>query len=108
MSVVKDAEARGIKCWIAPRDIPPGADYQSAIVTALEYCGTVVLLFSESAQDSEPVKREITVAQQLKRPVVPARLDDFQAVGAFRYMLSNLHWIDLRGQSLPSDILSLR
>ena len=29
-------EARGITCWIAPRNIPPGGRYGEAIVHAIE------------------------------------------------------------------------
>jgi hypothetical protein len=31
-------EAAGVRCWIAPRDIMPGAEWGAAIVKALDHC----------------------------------------------------------------------
>ena len=36
-------EARGIKCWIAPRDIRPGSDWGESIITAIEQTRIVLL-----------------------------------------------------------------
>jgi hypothetical protein len=33
-SIVENLEQHGLKCWIAPRDVKPGAQYADAIVTA--------------------------------------------------------------------------
>src|SRR3989304_7529129 len=52
-------EERGFKCWIAPRDIDPSADWATAIVNALKACKVVVLIFSSSANDSRQVMREL-------------------------------------------------
>src|SRR5882672_2256836 len=41
-------EAAGIRCWIAPRDILPGADWGAAILDALDSCRAMVLIFSSS------------------------------------------------------------
>jgi TIR domain len=37
-------EARGIKCWIAPRDIRPGSDWGESIITAIEQARIMLLL----------------------------------------------------------------
>ena len=29
-------ESRNVRCWMAPRDIPPGADYAEAIVAGIQ------------------------------------------------------------------------
>ena len=34
--VVASLEARGLRCWIAPRDVAPGVPYGEALVDAIE------------------------------------------------------------------------
>ena len=52
-------ESRGIPCWIAPRDVPPGADYGEALMAAILGSRLVVLIFTSSANESPHVRREI-------------------------------------------------
>ena len=39
-------EQRGIRCWIAPRDILPGSEWGEAIINGLTSCQVFVLVFS--------------------------------------------------------------
>jgi hypothetical protein len=43
-SVVEYLEQHGIKCWIAPRDVRPGALYADAIVRAINDSKALVLV----------------------------------------------------------------
>ena len=45
-SVVEGLESRGIRCWVAPRDIPAGSEYGEEIVEAIKSCRILVLIFS--------------------------------------------------------------
>jgi hypothetical protein len=45
-------EASGIRCWIAPRDITPGAEWGEAIIKAINQCRVMVLIFSANANES--------------------------------------------------------
>lgn len=52
-------EARGIKCWIAPRDIRPGSDWGESIITAIEQARIMLLLLSKQANVSPQIRREV-------------------------------------------------
>ena len=41
-------EARGIKTWIAPREVRPGQDYSEQLQMALEQCKAFVVLVTET------------------------------------------------------------
>jgi hypothetical protein len=45
-------EQRGIRCWVAPRDIVPGADWGESIVDAIGAARAFVLVFSSHANTS--------------------------------------------------------
>jgi hypothetical protein len=77
-ALVAALEATGQRCWIAPRDITAGADWNDSILTAIEACGGVVLLVSPASVASPFVKAEIQHAFEHKKRVVPVRLADAQ------------------------------
>ncbi|HXM04102.1 MAG TPA: toll/interleukin-1 receptor domain-containing protein, partial [Chthoniobacterales bacterium] len=55
-------ESDGIKCWIAPRDIKPGSNWTEGIMEGIEACRTLILVFSEHANNSDHVYREVAKA----------------------------------------------
>ena len=52
-------EARGIKCWIAPRDLQPGSDWGESIIAAIEQSRIMLLLLSTQANSSPQIRREV-------------------------------------------------
>src|SRR5258708_2428285 len=94
LEVVGELERRGIKCWIAPRDIHPGSPFDDAIVDAIEGSRAVLLIFSDHCNDSEYIRREITVAGESHKVIIPFRIEDVQPRRGLRVRLSDLHWID--------------
>lgn len=87
-------EQNGIRCWIAPRDIPGGAQYGDIIETSIKECKVVVVLFSKSAAASPWVNGELNVAFEEQKTIIPFRLDDTPLQGQSRVMLNQRHWID--------------
>ena len=87
-------ESNGVKCWIAPRDIPASSDYGDLIDEAIKSCRVVVLVYSQYSFLSKWVKGEINVAFDEGKPIAPFRIDETAVKGAFRVMLQQLHWID--------------
>jgi TolB-like protein len=89
-------ERHGARCWIAPRDVPPGALYADAIVRAISDAQALVLLLSRSSIASSHVGKELERASSKRRPIIALRLDDGELTPAFEYFLSESQWIDLR------------
>ncbi|HAH65240.1 MAG TPA: toll/interleukin-1 receptor domain-containing protein, partial [Rhizobiales bacterium] len=58
-AVCAGLEANGLRCWIAPRDILPGADWGGAIIDAITGSKVMVLIFSGNANSSPQIKREV-------------------------------------------------
>lgn len=93
--IVREIEHRGLACWISSRDIRPGADYQGSIVAALEQAGVVLLLFSQNANESLEVPKELSLASRRHKPIIPARIEDILPTGALAYQLTHAQFIDL-------------
>lgn len=87
-------EQNEIRCWMAPRNIPPGSDYGDVIDEAIKACKAVVVLFSETAATSPWVKGELNIAFEEQKTIIPFRLDKTPLKGQNRVMLNKTHWID--------------
>jgi hypothetical protein len=87
-------ESEGIRCWIAPRDIRPGADWGESIIDAIYHAKTFVLVFSENANTSVQIKREVERAVNKGIPVIPFRVQDVMPAKSLEYFLSTPHWLD--------------
>src|SRR5215469_15551836 len=87
-------EARGIKCWIAPRDIRPGSDWGESIITAIEQTRIMLLLLSSQANSSPQIKREVERAVHRSIIIIPVRLENVMPARSLEYFLSTSHWMD--------------
>jgi len=88
-------EQRGIHCWMAPRDVPPGALYADAIVRAINEARALVLLLSHNSTGSSHVGKELERASSKRKPIIAVRLDAAQLTPAFEYFLSESQWVDV-------------
>lgn len=87
-------EEQGIGCWIAPRDIPPGASYGSEIVTAIESSVAVVLVMTDEANASRAVANELELAFRNQRVIIPVRLKPVQPSSSLAFFINNTQWVD--------------
>jgi hypothetical protein len=87
-------EARGIKCWIAPRDIRPGSDWGESIITAIEQTRVMLLLLSKQANSSPQIRREVERAVNRSIIIIPVRLEDVMLARSLEFFLSTSHWMD--------------
>ena len=68
-------EADNITVWITPRNIRPGSEWADEVVNAIGQSRLVVLIFSAHANESPICKREILLAANLGKPIIPIRTE---------------------------------
>jgi TIR domain-containing protein len=88
-------ESRGIDCWLASRNVGPGDNFQEAIVKAIQSAKAMVLVFTDNANNSAEIKKELALASQNKLAVIPARTEDVVPTAALAYELATRQWINL-------------
>jgi TolB-like protein/lipoprotein NlpI len=93
-TICRHLESAGVPCWIAPRDIEPGADWTEGILRGIASSRLFVLVFSGHANDSEHVGREVRRAFSLHLPVIPFRTEPVEARDILGYFLESVHWLD--------------
>ena len=100
--ICQHLESRGIGCWIAPRDIEFGADWSEGITKGIGACRVFVLVFSEAANQSDHVRREVAKAFGLGLSVIPFRIQPVNPSASLGYFLETVHWLDASEPS-PQD-----
>jgi TolB-like protein/Tfp pilus assembly protein PilF len=100
-------ESHGVSCWMAPRDVKPGAAYADAIVRAINEASALVLVLSGSAMASEHVSREVERAGSKHKPIVAFRVDAAALSAELEYFLSRSQWIDVLALGMATALVKL-
>jgi TolB-like protein/Tfp pilus assembly protein PilF len=91
LSLVERLRANGLDVWIDQHGIEASTSWSKEIANALKECHTMVLLLSPMAVASANVAKELSVAAQLKKRIVPIQIEPVELEGEFLYHLSGLH-----------------
>jgi len=94
LKIVVQLERRGIRCWIAPRDVHAGRSFDDQIAAAIEACWAMLLIFSSRNNQSDYIRREVTVADDTGKIIIPFRIENVQPQKGLRMRLGGLHWVD--------------
>lgn len=94
-------EGGGLRCWIAPRDIPAGGDWGTAVADGIARVRVVLVFFSDRANASPAVRRELDFAAGRGKQIVAARIGDATPNLAMASTLGDSRWVDAVGP--PDD-----
>jgi len=93
-AIVTRLEAESVRCWVAPRNVVPGADWGESIVDAIESSRIMILIFSRNANASPQIKREVERAVDKGVYIIPFRVDDIEPTKSLEYFISTSQWMD--------------
>jgi hypothetical protein len=106
-AVCHGLESRKIRCWIAPRDVQPGMQFEDAIFKAIEESKLFVLIYTGNSNSSLHVENELRIAWKKGMPIIPFRLEDIQPNHVIDYYISSRHWLDAIDPPLENNIRKL-
>lgn len=87
-------EQNGIRCWLAPRDITPGAAFAEAIIDGIKGSKVFILIYSSNTNRSVQVIKEVDRAVHHGLAIIPFRLEDIPMSKQLEYYVSDVHWLD--------------
>lgn len=93
-AVCHSLESAGIRCWIAPRDVTPGYDWDDEIVRGIDGSRVMVMVFSARSLQSKHVKGELHRAGENEIPIIPFRIEAVEPTGGLGLILTKVHWLD--------------
>lgn len=103
-AVVSALENSGLRCWVAPRDVKPGAEWGDSITNAINACKLVILVFSGHSNQSKRVRDEIYYVISEEKIILPFRIENLDPTGSMRLHLSSRHWLDAYQPSWQAHI----
>lgn len=106
----QELEDRGVRCWMAPRDIPAGATWGEVVAEAIDSTPGFLVLLSGNSLESEQVAREVDrAAQDKSKKLFPVRLEDnLKPTPELGFYLDRCQWTNLWDpSSLDADFLDL-
>ncbi len=106
-AIVAHLESRGVRCWIAHRDVPAGSVWTAEVLGALKASRALVLVWSKDSNLSDQVLRELERSVHASIPIVPFRIDDATPREAVEYLLATTHWLDALTPPLERHIEKL-
>ncbi len=83
-------ESNGISCWMAPACIPGGSSYAVEIPQAIRKSKVFVLILSTKAQNSRWVSKEVDLAINEGKVVLPFMLENCALKDDFNFYLTNV------------------
>jgi dienelactone hydrolase len=101
-------EQNNIRCWIAPRDITPGAPFAEAIIDGIREAKIFILVYSSNSNQSHQVIKEVDRAVNHGLAIIPFRLEDVPMSKQLEYYVSDVHWLDASTPPLEQHIGKLR
>jgi hypothetical protein len=106
-AVCNHLESHDIRCWISPRDVRPGANFQEAIIDAIASSRIMVLIFTAHSNNSQHVIRELTNAISKNVIIIPFKVEDVPLSKSMEYLISVPHWLDAMTPPLEKHIEEL-
>ncbi len=86
---------RRIDCCMAPYSIPPGEEYLTVINDAIEDSACLLLILTDASQNSRYVKREVGLALDYNKPIIPMQIEKMTLTSAMKFIIGNLQIIEV-------------
>jgi TolB-like protein/Flp pilus assembly protein TadD len=97
MGFVARLRDAGINVWIDQGGIDGATNWGEEIVEAIESCKVLVLALSTASSESHNVVKEVSLALERQKQILPVNLEPVEVPRALRYPLAGIQHIDLFG-----------
>jgi TolB-like protein/Tfp pilus assembly protein PilF len=86
----------GISVWIDEANISAATQWSSEIVKAIEECKVFIILLSSSSFDSHNVIKELSLASEEKKHIVPVDLETLELTHEVKYQLAGIQRVSYK------------
>lgn len=102
--IINQLEKEGFTIWYDINGIESGDAFKKVIVNAIKNSKVVLFISSVNSNKSTWTAKEIALAIDEKKPVIPLKLDDGQYNDEVRFDLINSDYIDYRKKSSRKEV----
>ena len=95
LTLAERLRAEGLDVWIDRQGITGAEQWASEIVEGINACSTFAILLSEYSIASENVLRELTLASEKRKRLLPIALERVKLPSSFEYPLAGLQRVTI-------------
>ena len=93
--LVERLQSAGVTAWIDHRGIEGATLWPEVIAEAIASCKVVILMVSSTSMATMPVTREVMMAGEANKPILPLVLEPATIPSSIQYYLTGIQKIDL-------------
>lgn len=90
LKIAEELKNNGINVWIAPESIAAGKDFSEEIPPAINACEIFLLILTEHTALSSHTRKEVMMAINHHKTVIPLKIGEFDLDDSFDYLLSDI------------------
>src|SRR5712691_5503160 len=95
---IRSLQSTGISVWVDEQAIEGAVRWGQMITEAIEQCQAVLLMLSPASAASEHVLREVFLALDEKKPILPLFLEPVPIPAGLRYALAGIQHLNLSAE----------
>ncbi len=103
-TLIGKLEEREFDVWLDREDIGGGAAWRAEISRAIRECDAFVVVLSTHSVDSINVTKELALADQHKRRIIPILIEDCEIPDEMHYQLAGLQMIHFTQRALEHGV----
>jgi TolB-like protein/Tfp pilus assembly protein PilF len=97
LRIAEQLRGAGVSVWLDQGGIDAAALWSAEIVKAIDGCKVLLLALSAAAAESANVVKEVSLALDRKKHILPVNLEPVEVPVALRYPLAGIQHVDLFG-----------
>ena len=94
MDLVDRLDAAGVSVWIDQMSIEGATMWSQEIVAAIRNCKVLILAISENSADSENVVKEVALASEGRKRILPVYLESAEIPESMAYQLAGIQRVE--------------
>lgn len=94
----------GLIGWLAPDDMVGRESWAAELNAEIARCESFVVLIGSTTLASKHVEREVTLAVEHERLIVPVLIEQVRLTGSLAYLLATCHWVEAIGGLTDASI----
>lgn len=103
LQMAEQLRGAGVSVWIDQGGIDAAALWTAEIVKAIDGCRVLLLALSAAAAESPNVVKEVSLALDRKKHILPVNLEPVEVPVALRYPLAGIQHVDLFGDKAQQN-----
>ena len=105
--IAEQLRGEGVSVWIDQGGIDAASMWSTEIVKAIDGCKVLLLALSASAAESANVVKEVSLALDRRKHILPVNLEPVEVPVALRYPLAGIQHVDLFGPRAQENLATV-